>query len=143
MLTISGTSLDGDEKVEVKVDGVPCLLQSYDETSIVCETLPKLLGDPKVLYAGEHGLQRSFYNKTGANENNYESKEGEHSIMTNFELGYYKKNQYTSSYNFMKGFFEAPIDGKYQFKMAGDDAHWVYMSIPETESTDDTGSQES
>ena len=62
MLTISGTSLDADEKVEVTVDGVPCLLQSYDEGSITCETLPKLLENSKVMYAGQHGLQRSFYN---------------------------------------------------------------------------------
>ena len=41
MLTLTGTSLYGNEKVEVSVDGVPCLLQSFDATSITCETLPK------------------------------------------------------------------------------------------------------
>ena len=32
----------------------------------------------------------------------------------------------------MKGFFEAPVDGKYQFFMAGDDGHFVYMSVAES-----------
>ena len=32
----------------------------------------------------------------------------------------------------MKGYFQAEVDGKYQFQMSGDDWQWFYMSIPET-----------
>ena len=36
MITITGTSLDGTDKINVTVDGEHCLLQSANQTSIVC-----------------------------------------------------------------------------------------------------------
>ena len=50
--------------------------------------------------------------------------------MTSFEIPYSKDE--LNSFDVMKGFFEAEVDGKYQSQMSGDDWQWFYMSIPET-----------
>ena len=84
-----------------------------------------------MLYSGQQGLERTFYDRVNANINNYESKTGTRSIMTNFELASSSKNQERNSYDVIKGFFVAPVDGKYQFFMSGDDSHRVYMSVQE------------
>ena len=36
MITITGQSLDANQKINVTVDDVPCLLQDYNATSIKC-----------------------------------------------------------------------------------------------------------
>ena len=41
VLTITGTSLDGD--VVVEVDGEPCAIQSASQTEVTCKTSKKVI----------------------------------------------------------------------------------------------------
>ena len=53
--------------------------------------------------------------------------------MTNFEITDTQYNRFIYSYNVVKGFFEAPVDGKYEFMMAHDDGAFVYMSLDDSQ----------
>lgn len=60
-------------------------------------------------------------------------------LMTNFEIGY--TNQWTNCFDRITGFFEAPVDGTYQFHMSCDDNCQLYLSTsdpmdPSEDSTD-------
>ena len=75
-----------------------------------------------------------MYNNTSprANANNLDelADQAEHFLMTEMELPL--ASDMTNSYATMKGFFVPPVDGQYQFRIAGDDGASLYMSLPES-----------
>ena len=144
LLEVRGTGLDGATSVEVEVDGTPCVVLGNDKDSIRCWTGAHTLvpQEPGQAYVGEHGLHRVMYNDCSprAHQGNMEDAEllaeleaagcAEHSIMTEMEIALTSWEQ-ENSLDIMKGFFEAPVDGQYQFSMAGDDHQYLWLSIPE------------
>jgi hypothetical protein len=47
-------------------------------------------------------------------------------ILTTFEIA--KTSSYWNSYDHITGYFEAPVDGQYQFHMTSDDGGKFFMS---------------
>ena len=96
--------------------------------TITCVTNPKTLGAPQLSYAGEHGLFRSLVNNTaGVNRDNFESFGPQRTLLTSAEIpvNYYAIN----SFDMIQGFYEAPVDGQYQFHMSCDDNCNLRMSL--------------
>jgi hypothetical protein len=81
-------------------------------------------------FAGSNGLYHARFNKTaGANANtwrDYLEDEAVEDIMTSLEIP--KTLSYWHSYDHITGFFEAPVDGLYQFHMSCDDNCKFLMS---------------
>jgi hypothetical protein len=132
-LIIEGHALDADDSLEVTVGDTPCIVKDFSRTQIRCETSATTLPSEE-RYVGSNGLYHAQFNQTkGANANNYKAylagdgveQEGEEFIMTSFEIP--TASHYWSSYDHINGFFEAPVDGLYQFHMSCDDWCTFYM----------------
>lgn len=127
-LTITGNSFEYAKTVEVTVDDVPCDIKARTGSSITCVTGAKTLGAPQLSYAGEHGLYRSLVNDTsGVNAANFESFGPQRTLLTSAEIpvNYYVVN----SFDMIQGFYEAPVDGEYQFHMSCDDSCSLRLSL--------------
>ena len=105
-LTISGNSFGRAKSVEVTVDDVVCEVKEVVDDTITCVTGPKTLGAAQAVYPGEHGLYRDINGS-------------ERVLLTSADI---PTNWYTENTNsVISGFYEAPVDGEYQFHMSCDD----------------------
>jgi hypothetical protein len=133
-LTITGYSLDANESLEVMVGDEPCTITESGRNQIKCLTSPAPNNLP-AYHVGSNGLYHARFNNTGgANANNFQDyldgngveQEGVETIATSFEIT--ATHNYYHSYDHMNGYFEAPVDGAYQFHVTCDDSCKFFMS---------------
>jgi len=128
-LEIVGSSFVHAKTVEVTVDDVVCDVTQHSETSITCVTGEKAtLNTPQVAYAGEHGLYRTLANNvSGVNADNIATKSTTRTLLTNAEIAVNYKTR--NAFSLIQGFYEAPVDGLYQFHQACDDNCELWLSL--------------
>lgn len=127
-LVITGNSFDKAKTVEVLVDDVPCDISDVTVDTITCITGPKTLGAPQISYAGEHGLYRTLVNENpGANASNYDTLSNERILLTSAEVA--DSPNTVNAFSMIQGFYEAPVDGLYQFHQSCDDTCSLWLSM--------------
>lgn len=125
-IEIKGTSLDGTT-IAIEVDGRPCEVISSSASKITCKTTETVLGTSQSNYSGQHGLRHKFVSNDSADVSNYDSYSADwEKLMTNFEIAY--TQEWNKNVNVISGYFEAPVDGQYQFHMSCDDECKFFMS---------------
>lgn len=126
VLEIDGYGFLSDN-IDVKVDGVTCKVLTHTKTQVTCLTGEQSAPSSDANYVGSNGLLHNFYNLT-----NSASSPGLAGIGS--QTPYYTrialttetpKNQfkYWGGYsgNSLKGYFKAPITGRFRFYLTCDD----------------------
>ena len=112
------------------VDGVDCPVKSWDDKTITCITGAKpVMSAPQPGYPGEHGIYRIYAanKKRGLTRDNIAEFEVIRTLLTTPEI---PSNSFTTpAESLMQGFYEAPVDGDYQFHMACDDTCDLWFAL--------------
>ena len=109
----------------MQVDGVACAVSSATFYEIKCTTAEGTVNSG-TNFAGQHGMRRKTYDDSTSHSSYASTAITTEKLATSYEIA---KNSFGSNeIEKLSGYFEAPVDGEYQFHMSCDDHCKFYLS---------------
>lgn len=117
----------------MQVDGTECAVTDSSFYEVRCRTGASTVSTVQDSYVGQHGLRLKLYQNNHVSHDNFDTYGYiDKPMLTSYEIA----QQPTFHYDIARitGYFEAPVDGQYQFHMSCDDTCRFHLSL--TDPTD-------